>query len=291
MWAASVRLRGGAALRRAAMGRPSLLRHCTTLPAGTTLRVQAKGAGDGVGVVSGVTPQVVSGATTPTPSPAPLASTGETRLELESAQQAEAEAQQAEAEAEGRQAAEAKRAAAGGERAAAGGERAATGGEGSGYDGPHDVVRRWGDYDGPHDVVRGWGGYAGPHDVVRGWGGYDGPHDVVRGWGGYDGPHDWERAFSALRDSSSTSALRDSSTTFLDPLIESDSGNGVLTNYSAVLVEDVAVADFHKLFEECYKPAAPGCVRRSAQPLPTCTARSHREPPRACLPTPLPCIP
>ena len=69
MWAASVRLRGGAALRRAATGRPSLLRHCTTLPAGTTLRVQAKGAGDGVGVVSGATPQVVSGATTPTPSP------------------------------------------------------------------------------------------------------------------------------------------------------------------------------------------------------------------------------
>ena len=50
-------------------------------------------------------------------------------MELESAQQAEAEAQQAEAEAEGRQAAEANRAAAGGERAAAGGERAAAGGE------------------------------------------------------------------------------------------------------------------------------------------------------------------
>ena len=85
-----------------------------------------------------------------------------------------------------------------------------------------EVVRGWGSgYDGPHDVVRGWGGYDGPHDVVRGWGGYDGPHDVVRGWGGYDGPHDWERAFSTLMDSS---------TTFLDPLIESDSANGVLTN-------------------------------------------------------------
>ena len=60
-------------------------------------------------------------------------------------------------------------------------------------------------------------------EVVRGWGsGYDGPHDVVRGWGDYDGPHD------------------------------------------AAKVEDVAVVDFHKLFEECYKPAAPGCVRRSA---------------------------
>ena len=52
MWAASARPRG-AALRCAATGRPSLLRHCTALPAGTTLRVQAKGAGNGVGRLQG----------------------------------------------------------------------------------------------------------------------------------------------------------------------------------------------------------------------------------------------
>ena len=78
--------------------------------------------------------------------------------------------------------------------------------------------------------------------------------DVVRGWGSdYDGPHDvvhgWGSDYEGPHD-----------------------------------VEDVSVAMFHKLFEECYKPAAPGCVRHSvSRPLPTCTAlTSPRE--RGCPP-------
>ena len=106
-------------------------------------------------------------------------------------------------------------------------------------------------------------------DVVRGWGSdYDGPHDVVRGWGGYDGPHESRGAFSALMDSS---------TIFLDPLMSG--GNSLFTDYDAVLVGDVPIAMFHELFEESYKPAAPGCVRRSvSRPLPTCTALPSRAP-------------
>ena len=130
---------------------------------------------------------------------------------------------------------------------------------GGGYTGPLDVGSWGGDYTGPLDVGS-WGGdYTGPLDVGS-WGeDYDGPHEAGSSGRDYGGPLEEEKG--------SLNPLTDKYTLFLSGSLSSLSvpdieNNSILYDYSAVMVEDVPIARFHKLFEMCYTPAAPGCVRR-----------------------------
>ena len=90
---------------------------------------------------------------------------------------------------------------------------------------------------------------------------YDGPHEAGSSGRDYGGPLEEEKG--------SLNPLMDQSTLFLSSSLSSLSvpdieNNSVLYDYSAIMAEDVPIASgrFHKLFEMCYKPAAPGCVRR-----------------------------
>ena len=88
---------------------------------------------------------------------------------------------------------------------------------------------------------------------------YDGPHEAGSSGRDYGGPLEEEKG--------SLNPLMDQSTLFLSSSLSSLSvpdieNNSVLYDYSAIMAEDVPIARFHKLFEMCYKPAAPGCVRR-----------------------------
>lgn len=129
--------------------------------------------------------------------------------------------------------------------------------EGSG--GPSGVGSSGHNYAGPVDVGSWGGGYTGPLDVGS-WGeDYDGPHEAGSSGRDYGGPLEEEKG--------SLNPLTDKYTLFLSGSLSSLSvpdieNNSILYDYSAVMVEDVPIARFHKLFEMCYTPAAPGCVRR-----------------------------
>ena len=140
----------------------------------------------------------------------------------------------------------------------------------AGYEGPLEVGNPGVDYNGPLEVGNPGGDYDGPHEVGS-WGSdYDGPLDVGS-WGrDYRGPLEvgsWGRDYGGPGEGSLI-ALMDTSTLILAPPSGDIVNNSFLADNNVVMVEDVPVARFHKLFEMCYEPAPPGCVRRSvSQPL------------------------
>ena len=98
---------------------------------------------------------------------------------------------------------------------------------------------------GPDEVVR---AYAGPHEADADWvTTYDGPHEAAA---------DWVTTYGGPRE-----ADADWVTTYEGPR---EAGADWTTQYKGV-----PVSSFHTLFDRCYEPAAPDCVRRSgSRPVP-----------------------
>ena len=91
--------------------------------------------------------------------------------------------------------------------------------------------------------------YEGPHEADADWSSpYEGPREADADWTvPYEGPHNAAGVWS------SPSVL-----SCMDPSLRSP-----LSDTDATMVDGVPVSSFHALFDCCYKPAAPGCVRRS----------------------------
>ena len=103
-------------------------------------------------------------------------------------------------------------------------------------------------YNGPEEAVA---GYGGPHKADADWARpYEGPREADADWTvPYEGPHNAAGVWS------SPSVL---SLSLMDPSLRSP-----LSDTDATMVDGVPVSSFHALFDRCYEPAAPDCVRRS----------------------------
>ena len=91
--------------------------------------------------------------------------------------------------------------------------------------------------------------YEGPHEADADWSSpYEGPREADADWTvPYEGPHNAAGVWS------SPSVL-----SCMDPSLRSP-----LSDTDATMVDGVPVSSFHALFDRCYEPAAPGCVRRT----------------------------
>ena len=135
------------------------------------------------------------------------------------------------------------------------------------YDGPDEVVTERA-YVGPHDADADWATkYEGPHEADADWATtYEGPREADADWATqYEGPHE----AAGLWSLPSVLWLIDL------PL-------GPLRDFNATMVDGVPISSFHTLFDRCYEPAAPGCVRRCG---------SRPVPYQPCAPTMSPCEP
>lgn len=113
------------------------------------------------------------------------------------------------------------------------------------YFGPQEVVAERA-YEGPHEADADWTTtYEGPREADADWTNrYGGPREADADWATqYKGPHNAAAVWS------SPSVL-----SLMDLPLRSD--------FNATMVDGVPISSFHKLFDRCYEPATPGCVRR-----------------------------
>lgn len=136
------------------------------------------------------------------------------------------------------------------------------------YDGPDEVVTER-VYVGPREADEDWATkYEGPREADADWATtYEGPREADADWANrYEGPHEAAGVWSLP----SVLSLMDAS--FGSPL----------SDFNATMVDGVSISSFHTLFDRCYEPAAPGCVRRCG---------SRPVPYQPCPPTMSPCEP